>query len=186
MGSFNGLPFFFKGQYLDGVRCPCCLALGDDEGDLGVCVGMKPVHSDDARDAEDFADVADVAADVGATLLKQLQVLRLVNFIQRPTSGNGWSTTVHLQRSDSSDDDATSRFMTARAALDVAEFLEPNVRAETSFRDHDALLADHAESDVVGDDRRVAVGDVREGATVDQNGGGLHGLHQRGHHRVLH
>ena len=60
-------------------------------------------------------------------------------------------------------------------ALDVEEALGAHVGAESRLGDQVVAGMD---PDQVGDDRRVAVGDVAEGAGMDEDGGVLEGLQQ--------
>ena len=59
------------------------------------------------------------------------------------------------------------RSQVADAAGDVEELLHPHVRREARLRDD---VVAELERDAVGDERVVAVRDVREGAAVDEGG----------------
>ena len=67
-------------------------------------------------------------------------------------------------------------------ADDVHELLHAHVRAEAGLRDH---VVGHLERDAVGDERVVAVRDVRERAAVHERGLALERLHEVRLDRVL-
>ena len=71
--------------------------------------------------------------------------------------------------------DDRARRETAHAADDVHELLHAHVRAEPGLRDDDVA---ELERDPVGDERVVAVGDVRERPAVDERGLTLERLHE--------
>ena len=68
------------------------------------------------------------------------------------------------------------------AALDVQEFLGAQVRAEARLGDH---IVRQLHAQLGGDDAVAAVGDVGEGAAVDQRGGVFQRLDQVGVKGVL-
>ena len=73
--------------------------------------------------------------------------------------------------------------------LDVHEFLEPQIRPEACFRYH---VIGVGQSQLVGDDGAASVGDVAEGAGMDESGLAFLRLHhvgddgivQQGHQRA--
>ena len=71
------------------------------------------------------------------------------------------------------------------AALDVEELLAAHVGAESRLCKDIAVLTDELESELISDDRGVAVGDVGKGPAVDEGGGALEGLHCR-RHKCIH
>ena len=138
------------------------------------------VDGDDDLDAE-LARVLDVLREVLAALLESDEVLLRVRVVERLARRYVGSSTVHLQRAGRCDDDRRVGGQAADAALDVAELLHTHIGAETTLGEHvpDAirrvtlLSTRKLERDTVGEDRGVAVGDVREGAGVDEDGGAL-------------
>ena len=89
---------------------------------------------------------------------------------------------VVLERADRRDEDDGARLQAARAADDVEELLHAHVRAEAALRDD---VVAELERDEVGDERVVAVGDVRERAAVDERRLALERLHEVRLDRVL-
>ena len=73
------------------------------------------------------------------------------------------------------DEDDRARREVADAADDVHELLHPHVRAESGLGDDDVA---ELQRDPVGDERVVAVGDVRERPAVDERGLALERLHE--------
>ena len=73
--------------------------------------------------------------------------------------------TVHLQGTDSRNDDDGIGFDTGETAFDVHEFFSTQVGTETGFRNGDIA---HLHSQFGCDDGVAAVGDVGEGTAVDQ------------------
>ena len=82
---------------------------------------------------------------------------------------------MHLQRPDRGDDDGRVRGEPRRAALDVEELLRAHVGPEAGLGRDDLV---RGERDAVGDDRVVAVGDVRERPAVDERRAALERLEQ--------
>ena len=123
------------------------------ELDLLVAVAWEAVDRDDGVEAE-LADDPEVAREVGCALLDRigaaLRILRVV-----------------LQRLHGGDEDDRARPQVADAADDVHELLHAHVRAEAGLG-HDEVA--QLERNPVGDERIVAVGDVGEGAAVDERG----------------
>ena len=79
-----------------------------------------------------------------------------------------------------------SGFESAVAALDVAEFLEAHVRAESGFGEHIAFRPHQLQRDLIGHDGRIAVRDVGERPGMHEGRRAFDGLHQIGHDGVLH
>src|SRR5205814_7256758 len=122
-----------------------------DELDLLVAVVGELVHGDDRVQAE-AADVLEVAAHVRRAPLELRETTVLVS-------------AVVLERTYGRDEDDRARREVPDAADDVQELLHPHVRAEPALGDDVvAELLPHE----VGDERVVAVRDVREGAAVDE------------------
>ena len=89
---------------------------------------------------------------------------------------------MHLQRPDGGDDHRAVGREPRLAALDVEELLGPQVGAEAGLGHH---VVGELERGPGGDHRVAAVGDVGEGAAVDQRRVVLQRLHQVGGERVL-
>ena len=98
------------------------------------------------------------AADGVHVLLEQSRIERLAGHDLADAA-------VHLQGSDRGDNNGRIRRKPRRAALDVEELLRAHVGPETRFRADDVA---GGERQPVGDDRVVAVGDVRERAAMDE------------------
>jgi hypothetical protein len=130
--------------------------------------------------------VADVGGQVGQALGQEVEVLRRVLVGEGPAGDDLGPAAVHLQGPDGGHDDDAVRPQAARPALDVHELLHAALGPEARLGDDVAVRADKPEGDPVGDDRGVAVGDVGEGAGVDDGRGVLQGLHEVGHQGVLH
>ncbi len=91
-------------------------------------------------------------------------------------------TTVVLERPDGGDEHDCARAEIADPARDVEELLHPHVGREAGLGDH--VLAE-LQSDAVGDERVVPVGDVRERTAVDEGRLALERLHEVRLDRVL-
>lgn len=110
-------------------------------------------------------------------LLQYFQILRRVRFRQRSTRDNVWSTTVHLQRASRRNNDRRVRLEAAHATFDVAELLQAHVSAEASLSENVAdvvggvtfLCAGELQSNLVGENRRIAVCDVGERAGMNKD-----------------
>jgi hypothetical protein len=93
---------------------------------------------------------------------------------------------VHLQRANGGHQHRAVGLQPAVAALDVAEFFEAHVGAESGLGEHVAIGSNQLERDLIGDNRRIAVRDIGERSGVNERGRALDGLHQIGHDGVLH
>ena len=82
---------------------------------------------------------------------------------------------VHLERADRGHHDGRVGAEAGRPALDVEELLGAHVRTESRLRADDVV---RRERHPVGEDRVVAVGDVRERPAVHEGGAALEGLEQ--------
>ena len=89
---------------------------------------------------------------------------------------------VPLQRPRRGDENDGGGCQPARAADDVDELLEAEIAAEAAFRDD---VVGELQPDEVGDERAVAVRDVREGPSVDERRLAFERLHEIGLERVL-
>ncbi len=138
------------------------------EVELLLRVGGELVHADDGLQAEAVDDpdvprqVRGAVLDLGEAALERAAVM--------------------LERLHAGDEHDCARTQVADAARDVEELLHPHVRGEARLGDH--VLAE-LEGDAVGDERVVAVRDVREGAAVHERGLPFERLHEVRLDRVL-
>ena len=120
---------------------------------------------------------------VAQTGSQQVQVLFQVRRIQWCAGLHGWSTTVHLKRSNCRHEHDAVGDQSGIAALDVEELLHADVRAKARFCDH---VISQFQGDPVRDDRAVAMGDVGKWTGMDERWSAFEGLHQGRHDGVLH
>ena len=114
-------------------------------------------------------DDADVVGQVGAACDHRLEV----GLVQLPAG----RTAVPSQGAYRSDQDHGAGQQAALPRFDVHEFLEPKVRPEAGFRYH---VVGEGQRQLVGDHGAASVGDVAEGAGVDEGGLTFQGLHHVG------
>mmetsp|Transcript_11385 Transcript_11385/g.28836 ORF Transcript_11385/g.28836 Transcript_11385/m.28836 type:complete len:315 (+) Transcript_11385:1094-2038(+) len=152
---------------------------------LSLRVGREAVEGHHHGDAKS-ARVLDVAHEVACPARCQLDILALVRVVESLTRDDGWAAAVHLQRTHRRNDHRAVWIDAAVPALDVAELLHSNVRAEASLGDDISVVAHSPERNLIRDDRAVSVRDVREGPCVHEHGRSLERLHERGVDRVLH
>ena len=119
--------------------------------ELLVRVGREAVHRDDRLQAEAFDD-PDVAGEV------------LRADLDRVETSVGIAGVV-LERTNRRDEHDRARPQAADAAGDVEELLHAHVRGEAGLGDD---VVAELERDAVGDERVVAVRDVRERPAVDE------------------
>ena len=150
------------------------LALGLDEVELGLGVRGEGVDGDDDVQAEDLLHVLDVLEEVRQASLERLEVLR--------TEVGLGNAAVVLERAHGRHDDAGGGGETGSTALDVAELLGTEVRAEACLGDD---VVAELERGRRRDDRVAAVGDVGKGSAVDEGGRVLERLDEVRHDRVL-
>ena len=127
-----------------------------------------------AGQAEHVFDVVHVLEQVGQALFQGLQVL----LVQLRLGG----AAVVLQSPDRGHDHHRVWLQPRHAALDVQEFLRPQVRAETRLGDG---IVPQLQGHPGGGDGVAAVSDVGKGTAVDQGRGMLQGLDQVGLQGVL-
>ncbi len=125
-----------------------------DGAQLLVGVVGEAVDGDDGRDAE-VADVLDVLGQVGKAVLER-------------------AVAVVLERPHGRDDNGGLGLEAADAALDVEELLGAQVGAEAGLGDD---VVGQLEGHLGGEEGVAAVGDVGEGAAVDEGGRVLERLH---------
>ena len=89
---------------------------------------------------------------------------------------------VHLERTHGGDDDDGIGGEPRQAAFDVEEFLRAEIRTEARLRDD---VVRTGECRLGRCDAAAPMGDVREGASVDEGGRPLDGLHEVGLHGIL-
>ena len=143
-----------------------------DGGDFGFGVAGEFVQGDDDGEAE-FLQVLDVAGEVDDAARHGGDV-----FGGEVAAGDA---AVHLERADGGDDDGAGGGEVGLAAFDVEEFFAAEIGAEAGLGDDDF---GEFERELGGDHRVAAMGDVGEGAAVDEGGGAFDGLHQVGHQGV--
>ena len=131
------------------------------------------VDRDDDGHAE-LPHIGDVPAEIGAALLQRLDILRAEIFLLHPA--------IHLQRPDGRDDHRRSRLQPGLAALDVEEFLCPEIGAEARFRHH---IVAELQRRLRRHHRIAAMGDIGEGAAMDEGRIVLQRLHEVRLHRIL-
>src|SRR6266516_3919547 len=139
-----------------------------DELDLLGRVAREAVDRDHGVDAE-LAYDAEVAGEIRRPGLDRIEAAVGV-------------AGVMLQRLDGRDEHHRVRPEATRAADDVEELLHAHVGAESGLG-HDVVP--ELQRDAVGDERVVAVRDVREGPAVDERGLPLERLHEVRLDRVL-
>ena len=120
---------------------------------------------------------------VAHAFFEQRQILFGVRFVERATGDHLGSAAVHLERAHRGDEDDGIRHQARVAALDVHEFFHADVCAKAGFRDD---VIGELQRDLIGDDGRVAVRDVRERTRVNERGRAFESLHQVRHDRVFH
>ena len=148
-------------------------------------VRLEAIHRDHNGDAEE-ARILNHFGEIRAALLEQRQILLGVIVMQRLSRGDFGAASMHFQCADRSDQNHAVRSEAAVPAFDIAEFFHADVRAETCFREHIAVRSHKLERNLIRDDRRVAVRDIRERPGVHKGRRALKRLHQIGQDRVLH
>mmetsp|Transcript_120999 Transcript_120999/g.338781 ORF Transcript_120999/g.338781 Transcript_120999/m.338781 type:complete len:416 (+) Transcript_120999:830-2077(+) len=162
----------------NGIRRAVLLRDALDRIELCVCVAGEAINGDHGVDTM-LPDVLDVGDEVRAPLLHEGDVLLGVLLAQR-LAGHDLRglATVQLQGADGADDDRAVRLEPAVVALDVEELLSAHVSAEARLCEHVPILADQLEAELIRDDGRVPVGDVREGPGVHERRCALERLHR--------
>ncbi len=145
-----------------------------DQLELCFRIGGEPVDRHHHRHAVQ-SDVLDLLDEVARTGAHRVQVLLAERLRQRLASDDVEPPRMHLQRPHRRDQQRRVRPESRDATLDVEELLRTHVGAEARLGD-DEIGA--AQRDLVGDDRGVAVRDVRERAGVHERRRALEGLHQ--------
>ena len=108
-----------------------------------------------------------MAAEIGEALLQGLEVL-LPELVLRHAA-------MHLEGAHGGDDHRRGRRQAGLAALDVEELLRPEIGAEAGLRHH---VVGELEAGARRDHRVAAMGDVGEGAAMDEGGVALQRLHE--------
>ena len=111
----------------------------------------------------------------------RLDVLGQERRIERLAGHDPAHAAVHLQGADRGHDHGRVGLEARGAALDVEELLGAHVRPEAGLGAHDLV---GGQGQPVGEDRVVAVGDVRERAAMDEGRAALEGLEQVGLDRI--
>ena len=149
-------------------------ALFGNEVQLCLRIRGESVDSHHSRQSVDLGDVFHMAQQIGQAAFQRSEILTAQILLG--------SAAVVLQGADGGHDDAGICPQAGHAAFDVQKFLCPQIGAETGFR-HGVITQGH------GHARRhngvAAVGNVGEGAAVDQGGRALQRLGKIRLERVL-
>ena len=137
-------------------------------------VAREDVEGHHRGDAE-VSDDLDVLAQVGGTGEDVVRIVLEHGRGQWLSRNDLVATGMGLEGTHGDDEDGGVWAHTTDAALDVEKPLGAHVGAESGLRQQVVTAAD---ADAVGDDRRVARGDVAEGAGVDEHRAVLGGLQQ--------
>ena len=129
------------------------------------------------------ADVLDLLAQVRPPEMDLVGVLRKHGVGQRPPGDDAVLPGMRLQGPDRGDEDSRVGAEARRPALDVEETFRAHVRAEAGLGDQ---VVTRADPDLVGQDRRVAVGDIAERTGMDEHRRVLERLEQVGLDGVAH
>src|SRR5688572_25832306 len=143
----------------------------------GECVDRH--HRRDAVEA----DVLYLFLQVGRTSIYVIGVLFLHLLGEGLACSYLVAARVGLERPHGGDEHGRVRLETRVAALDVEEALCTHVRTEAGLGYEKVTAAD---ADQIGHHRRVACRDVAEGASMDQSGRVLQGLHEVGLYSLFH
>lgn len=107
---------------------------------------------------------------VGQAFFKGIQVFAIEVFL--------FYAAVVLEGAHRRDNDDRVGFQAGHAAFDVEEFFSAQVGTEAGLCDHVIICEMHGH--LRGDDGIAAVGDIGEGAAVDEGGRAFQGLYQIG------
>ena len=112
----------------------CSGFFGDlaDDLDLVFGVELELVDTDDRSDAG-FSYGLDVGKEVVTALGDQVGIGLGISFIQRFAGDDLRTAAVHLESTDSGDDDGTIRGKAAETALDVPELFKTDVGTEAAL-----------------------------------------------------
>jgi hypothetical protein len=102
--------------------------------------------------------------------------------LAQPSRTAATFSAIHLQRPDRGDDDGGGRLQAGLAALDVEELFRAEIGAEAGLRHH---VIGKLQRSARRHDRVAAMGDVGEGAAMDEGGVVLQRLDEVGLHRLL-
>ena len=138
-----------------------------NQGEFGVGVGNEAVDGDDHGQAEDGFEVGDVFEQVGQAALQGFEVFRAQLFFGHAA--------VVFECAHGGDDHGGIGFEAGKAAFDVAEFFRTQIGAEAGFGNG---VVGQMQGKAGGGYRVAAVGDIGEGAAVDEGGRAAYGLHQ--------
>jgi len=157
-----------------GAPRPGCLGDPAHHPALLVGVGVEAVDADHRVDPG-LADDIDQVHHVLATLLDQPDVLLGIGVIQGLARNHLRSAAVHLQGTDGGGKHGDVRLQAGVAAFHVPELLEADIGSEAGLGD---VVFKELQGHPVGNDRRLADGDIGKGSGVDQTGVVLGGTHQ--------
>jgi len=174
IGKFQG-PFAALGPML-GHRAPRPRGFGvlPHQGNFIPGVGMECIDADHRIDPR-FPDRVDVVDHVGNALFEQLQVFLDVGLGQGNTRHYFGPAAVHLESANGRREHGHMRLQTTVAALDIPELLKADIRRKPTLGD---MIIEHLEADPVGNDGRLADGDVGKGSGVNHAGLILGGTHE--------
>ncbi len=140
--------------------------------------GVDGHHRNDPVAAHD----GDMAPQVGRTGEHLLGALAEQPFGERPPRTNRVVARLHLEAPHRGHDHRRVRVHAGHTAFDVEELLGADVAAEAGLRDQ---VVPAPNTNLVGDYRRAAMGDVPEGAGVHQRRSTFQGLQQIGVKSIL-
>mmetsp|Transcript_6907 Transcript_6907/g.15742 ORF Transcript_6907/g.15742 Transcript_6907/m.15742 type:complete len:293 (-) Transcript_6907:740-1618(-) len=153
---------------------------------FGIRVSVEPVDGDDDLDTV-LSQVLDVSHQIGGSLLHQIDVFLKVLLAQGLARDHlRRFAAVELQSAHRADQDGAIRLQATVVCLDVEELLATHIGTEASLGKHVAFLSHQLQSQLVGDDRGIAVRNVGEGSGVNQGRSALQGLHSVGRQGVHH
>ena len=147
-----------------------------------LAVGGESVDRHHDRHTEARRDV-EMCFQVGHASPEKRQVLLGVGTGERATGHHFRASTVRLQRPHRRHHHHAIWPQTGHPTFDVEELLHAHVGTEAGLGHH---VVTEMKRHPVGEDRRIAVGDVGEGPGVHEGGLTLQCLHEIGMKRVLH
>ena len=125
--------------------------------------------------------VLNVLAKVLAALLESDEIFFGVGLVKRLTRRDVWSSTMHLERPCSRDNNSSIGLQSTHAALDVGEFLHTHIGTEAALSEDIAnpvgrvtfFGTSKLQGDAVSKNGRVSVGDIGKWSCVNEDGGTL-------------
>jgi len=120
-----------------------------DHGDLLRGIAREGIDRHQGRDAEPAGDI-DGLGEIAAALLDQLRIGFRVDRIEGFSRHHRRTAAVHLEGADARHDHRGIRLQPRVTALDIDEFLQPDIGTEAGLGDH---IVRKLEGDLVGEDR---------------------------------